>query len=45
MEPTATTATDLDAVKAVLVDTLGLEDRADTIDAATPLLGSLPETR
>ena len=42
MEPT-TTATDVEAVKAVLVETLGLEDRAGTIDASTPLLGSLPE--
>ncbi len=42
MEPT-TTATDVEAVKAVLVETLGLEDRAATIDASTPLLGSLPE--
>jgi acyl carrier protein len=41
MEPT--TATDVEAVKAVLVETLGLEDRAATIDASTPLLGSLPE--
>ncbi|WP_204003187.1 acyl carrier protein [Virgisporangium aurantiacum] len=30
-------------VKAVLVETLGVEDRAATIDASTPLLGSLPE--
>ena len=30
-------------VKAVLVNTLGVEDRAATIDASTPLLGSLPE--
>ena len=30
-------------VKDVLVDTLGLEDQADRIDANTPLLGSLPE--
>ena len=33
----------LDEVKAVVVETLGVEDRADTIDAATPLLGTLPE--
>jgi acyl carrier protein len=32
-----------DEVKAVLVETLGVEDRAASIDAATPLLGSLPE--
>jgi acyl carrier protein len=30
-------------VKAVVVETLGIEDRADTIDATTPLLGALPE--
>ena len=30
-------------VKDVLVDTLGLEDQVDRIDATTPLLGSLPE--
>ncbi len=32
-----------DDVKAVVVTTLGLQARAETIDAATPLLGSLPE--
>ena len=37
------TTTTLDAVKAVLVDTLGIEDRADALDADTPLFGSLPE--
>jgi acyl carrier protein len=37
------TTNDIEAVKAVLVETLGLEDRADAIDAATTLLGSLPE--
>jgi acyl carrier protein len=30
-------------VKAAVVETLGIEDRADTIDAATPLLGAMPE--
>jgi acyl carrier protein len=30
-------------VKTVVVTTLGIEDRADTIDASTPLLGALPE--
>jgi acyl carrier protein len=30
-------------VRAALVDTLGIEDRAETIDATTPLLGALPE--
>jgi acyl carrier protein len=33
----------LDDVKAVVIETLGVEDRAATIDASTPLLGSLPE--
>jgi acyl carrier protein len=30
-------------VKAAVVETLGIEERADTIDATTPLLGGLPE--
>jgi acyl carrier protein len=30
-------------VKSVVVTTLGIEDRADTLDAGTPLLGSVPE--
>jgi len=34
---------DTDAVKAVVVETLGVEDRAESLDATTPLLGSLPE--
>jgi acyl carrier protein len=34
---------DIDAVKAVVVETLGVEDRAGAIDASTPLLGSMPE--
>jgi acyl carrier protein len=34
---------DIDAVKAVVVETLGVEDRADAIDASTPLFGALPE--
>jgi acyl carrier protein len=34
---------DIDEVKAVLVDTLGIEDRADAIDGATQLIGALPE--
>ena len=37
------TASTLDAVRAVVVDTLGIEDRADGLDAASPLFGSLPE--
>jgi acyl carrier protein len=34
---------DIDEVKAVLVDTLGIENRADAIDGATQLIGALPE--
>ena len=37
------TATNLDDVKAVLVETLGVEDQADAINADTLLFGSLPE--
>jgi acyl carrier protein len=37
------TAVTMDDVKAVVVETLGLEDRADALDATTPLFGSLPE--
>jgi acyl carrier protein len=37
------TTVSVDDVKAVVVATLGIEDRADMLDAATPLLGSLPE--
>jgi acyl carrier protein len=33
----------LEDVKAVVIETLGVEDRADTVDATTQLLGSLPE--
>jgi acyl carrier protein len=33
----------VDEVKSVLVETLVIEDRADALDASTPLLGSLPE--
>jgi acyl carrier protein len=40
MEMTGTTIQD---TKAVLVSVLGIEDRAASIDADTPLLGSLPE--
>lgn len=36
-------ASTLNEVKAVLVETLGLEDRADTLATDTPLLGSVPE--
>jgi acyl carrier protein len=34
---------DVEAVKAVVVSTLGVEERAHAIDADTQLLGSLPE--
>jgi acyl carrier protein len=34
---------DLDAVKAVVTETLGVEERANTLNATTPLLGSMPE--
>jgi acyl carrier protein len=37
------TAVALEDVKAVVVETLGVEDRADSLGATTPLLGSLPE--
>ena len=37
------TAVDVECVKDVVVETLGIEDRADSLDAATPLFGSLPE--
>lgn len=36
-------AVGLDAVKAVVVETLGIEDRADALQADTPLFGALPE--
>ena len=36
-------STTLDEVKTVLVDTLGIQDRADSLDAETPLFGGLPE--
>jgi acyl carrier protein len=39
----ATHTTTLEDVKAVLVATLGIEDRAATLDASTLLFGSMPE--
>jgi acyl carrier protein len=33
----------LEGVKAVIVKTLGIEDRAGTLDASTPLFGTMPE--
>ena len=41
--PASEAATTVDAVKAVVVETLDVEGRADAISATTPLLGSLPE--
>ncbi|MFC0532173.1 acyl carrier protein [Phytohabitans kaempferiae] len=38
-----TSTTTLADVKAVLVEVLGIEERAESLDGATPLLGSLPE--
>ena len=38
-----TRTTTLQDVRAVLVEILSIEDRAETVDASTPLLGSLPE--
>jgi acyl carrier protein len=37
------TASTLDEVKALVVETLGIEDRLHSMDASTPLLGGLPE--
>jgi acyl carrier protein len=37
MDPT------VDEVRSALVSTLKIEDRADAIDASTPLFGALPE--
>ena len=37
------TVVSIDNVKEVLIETLGLEERADALGADTPLLGSLPE--
>ena len=33
----------LDRVKVVIVKSLGIQDRADTLEASTELFGSLPE--
>jgi acyl carrier protein len=38
-----TTASTLHDVKALVVEILGIEDRAHTMDASTGLLGSMPE--
>lgn len=37
------TAVTVEDVKTILVETLGLEDRAEDLDATSPLFGSLPE--
>jgi acyl carrier protein len=38
-----TSTATLDDVKSVIVGTLGIEARADRIDASTPLFGAMPE--
>jgi len=38
-----TTDTSFDGVKRIIVSTLGIEGRADGIDASTPLFGAMPE--
>lgn len=38
-----TNSTTLDDVKSVIVESLGIEDRADALSADTELFGSLPE--
>ena len=43
MDIQVNSSTDIEAVKAVLVVSLGVEERAHAIDADTQLLGSLPE--
>jgi len=42
-EQTSDQTNTLDDVRSVLVATLGIEDRAATMDATTGLFGSLPE--
>ena len=42
-ESVNTNTVTLDDVKTALVETLGIQARADGIDASTPLLGTLPE--
>jgi acyl carrier protein len=36
-------ATTVDEVKTVLVETLGIQDRAASLDETTPLFGAMPE--
>jgi acyl carrier protein len=33
----------VERIKTIIVKTLGIEDRAETLDASTPLFGSMPE--
>lgn len=40
MEPSTST---LAGVIAIIIETLGIGERADTLDASTPLFGSMPE--
>ncbi|SEQ12207.1 acyl carrier protein [Microlunatus flavus] len=40
---TATGQTTLAEVTDVVVETLGIQDRADSLDASTPLFGAMPE--
>ena len=37
------TASTLDEVKTLVAETLGIEDRLDSMDASTRLLGEMPE--
>ena len=39
----ATNGATVQGVAAVLAETLGIEDRKNSLDASTPLFGSLPE--
>jgi acyl carrier protein len=41
--PMQATHEDVEAVIAVVVSTLGIEEQAATMDASTPLFGELPE--
>jgi acyl carrier protein len=38
-----TTASTLDEVKSLIAEVLGIEDRLDSINASTALIGGLPE--
>lgn len=43
MQSMDTTKATVEAVKELIVELLGIGDRADSLDASTGLLGSLPE--